>query len=981
MRPKSRIPLALSLLASCAFSPALHAATFNVATPAEFQAALTSAAGNGENDLIQVAAGTYNLTTTLTYSQVEASGSSLSIVGANAATTILDGQNSLQIMSIESRGSVDISELTFQRGDASAAGDHGGGLELRVQAGDINVSSCRFLGNRSQDDGGGLYARTTNNESGNVEISNVIFENNRALAAGSDGGGAHLAAPTSRRVSVRESTFTANSAPDNGGGLQVEGLDPTDPLFREVGEALLVENVFRDNSTVLVGSGEGGGADLAASTIDIQSSQFYGNTGSSGGGLYLRAVGGPPNVTLTNSVFMGNQAASGSGGGLATNMIDLTAGFLRLVNNTVFGNSASVRGGGGFLQAMGSTSPPMSFSNNIFWGNTAPQAADLYVDNNPINDFTGPRVSLGANDTNGLEIKCRQPTCTVTETGTVNVDPRLVRTEERYDPHLQPTSPVIDLGAGTGLPETDFEGDPRVVGVAVDIGADEFLGETPPAVSADVLITMSDAPDPVLTGGRLTYSITVRNNGPNAAEGVVVTNDLPAGVSFVSAVPSQGTCAQAALTVTCTLGGLASSATATVTLTVDVTAASGTTLSNTASVSATTQDPAPNNNSQVVTTQVTDARADLSVAVTVSPNEPSVGETLTYTITVRNLGPDSDPAVTLDVVLPQLADLGSAVASQGTCSGTSGGLGCRLGTMPSGAQATVTIVMTGLEAGTLTLQVSVNGQLADASAGNNTASLQTLVTDVVELVVKGRGGLGGFGWLEFLGLVGLLLARRARRAATAVACAGCGLAAATLVWPAQAQASDAGWYVGASAGQASADYGSGDLATDLARRGWDILDPSVDDSDTFWKAYVGYQLNRHVALEAGYAALGEVHTRYRALVPPSQVDELLQDTFEVHPYLGAGWTASLVLRQVFAAETLAVYARAGIFVWEADIEVDVVSGGTGAVSGDESGTDGMFGFGVEWQFHPAWSLRAEWERYKLNEWADVPSAGICWRFR
>jgi uncharacterized repeat protein (TIGR01451 family) len=54
-----------------------------------------------------------------------------------------------------------------------------------------------------------------------------------------------------------------------------------------------------------------------------------------------------------------------------------------------------------------------------------------------------------------------------------------------------------------------------------------------------------------------TYRISLQNRGPSDALGVLVTDTLPAGVTFESAVPSQGSCAQAAGTVTCALGTLA----------------------------------------------------------------------------------------------------------------------------------------------------------------------------------------------------------------------------------------------------------------------------------------------------------------------------------------------------------------------------------------------------------------------------------------
>jgi uncharacterized repeat protein (TIGR01451 family) len=58
--------------------------------------------------------------------------------------------------------------------------------------------------------------------------------------------------------------------------------------------------------------------------------------------------------------------------------------------------------------------------------------------------------------------------------------------------------------------------------------------------SADLAITKTDAADPVIVNGNVVYTLTIRNDGPAAATGVTVTDTLPAGVTFVSAVPSQG---------------------------------------------------------------------------------------------------------------------------------------------------------------------------------------------------------------------------------------------------------------------------------------------------------------------------------------------------------------------------------------------------------------------------------------------------------
>ena len=93
---------------------------------------------------------------------------------------------------------------------------------------------------------------------------------------------------------------------------------------------------------------------------------------------------------------------------------------------------------------------------------------------------------------------------------------------------------------------------------------------TPPAprrpsnAAADLSLTKTDSPDPVLAGELLTYTLTAHNAGPQDATGVTLTDTLPGGVTFDSATPSQGSCSQASGTVTCALGTIADEGTATI---------------------------------------------------------------------------------------------------------------------------------------------------------------------------------------------------------------------------------------------------------------------------------------------------------------------------------------------------------------------------------------------------------------------------------
>ena len=120
--------------------------------------------------------------------------------------------------------------------------------------------------------------------------------------------------------------------------------------------------------------------------------------------------------------------------------------------------------------------------------------------------------------------------------------------------------------------------------------------------NADLAVSITDSPDPVTMGSNLTYTVTVTNNGPSVATGVTMTDALPAAVSFVSASSSQGSCT-GTTTVTCNLGAVATSTSATVTIVGRPTTAG--TISNMASAMAAQNDPNPSNNSAATSTSVT----------------------------------------------------------------------------------------------------------------------------------------------------------------------------------------------------------------------------------------------------------------------------------------------------------------------------------------------------------------------------------------
>ena len=125
---------------------------------------------------------------------------------------------------------------------------------------------------------------------------------------------------------------------------------------------------------------------------------------------------------------------------------------------------------------------------------------------------------------------------------------------------------------------------------------------------ADLSISKTADLTRVKTGKKLTYTITVKNEGTADASDVVVEDALPAGGEGQSVRSAQGTCSPLKTkpdgTVTCNLGSLPSGASATVTIAIKVKVHGPATITNTATVSSSTPECNTANNSAFVTTSV-----------------------------------------------------------------------------------------------------------------------------------------------------------------------------------------------------------------------------------------------------------------------------------------------------------------------------------------------------------------------------------------
>ncbi len=276
--------------------------------------------------------------------------------------------------------------------------------------------------------------------------------------------------------------------------------------------------------------------------------------------------------------------------------------------------------------------------------------------------------------------------------------------------------------------------------------------------TADLRITKTDDNDPVEAGGFVTYTLSVTNDGPNPATNVVVVDTLDANTTYVTDTAG---CVEAPVgTLTCALGTIASGATSSFDVTINVNAGAptaGTTSSglcadagvdicNSATVSSDVTDPDPSDDTAEEPTNVVPptATADLSVVKTESSGDPAPSNSdLTYTLTVTNAGPDTAINVVVLDSLDANTTYVSDTASGGCVESPTGELACSLGDIPPGVVAfdvVVHIEPTAPTAGTTTSgacsdagvdicnQASVFSDTPDDDPTNNTDEEPTDVT-------------------------------------------------------------------------------------------------------------------------------------------------------------------------------------------------------------------------------------------------------------
>ncbi|TGO02843.1 hypothetical protein PN36_17945, partial [Candidatus Thiomargarita nelsonii] len=315
------------------------------------------------------------------------------------------------ILSVSADGSVAIEGLFFQNGYSS----QGGAISGNEKVGIVN---CVFTNNS-----GGAVSWVGN-------IINSTFTNNSAFGLGGavyDSGNISYSTFTNNSIigyggavygagNITNSTFTNNSSSNNGGAVN--------------GAGNIINSTFTNNSA----SDNGGAAYFSGSIVN--STFTNNNADENGGAVYLY-----DSSTITNSTFTKNSAQNG--GAISGEYRDKSS----IVNSTIVNNN-----GGGFYGAG-------TILNTIFAQNKIGEEAnditpygDLHVDYTLVNNISGA-VDLGTHFIMG--------------------EPRFVDAENG-DFHLRSDSPAIDVGDDSVVEvEVDLDGNPRIVGGAIDLGAFE----------------------------------------------------------------------------------------------------------------------------------------------------------------------------------------------------------------------------------------------------------------------------------------------------------------------------------------------------------------------------------------------------------------------------------------------------------------------------------------------------------------------------
>ena len=288
---------------------------------------------------------------------------------------------------------------------------------------------------------------------------------------------------------------------------------------------------------------------------------------------------------------------------------------------------------------------------------------------------------------------------------------------------------------------------------------------------ADVTVAKSVNPSNPRAGQAFTYVLTATTtaDGRSAAENVTITDTLPAGLIFLSAEPSSGSCSTVPSVgkivdgpvaeqstpglLECNLGTIGNGVQRNVTVTVAATTAlANTTVTNSVTVtSPTTPGDNGSNNSDFVEADIRPPTLDLQINKVdtpqpqFGPDPVGIGANMVYGLIVTNNGPSAAQNVVVTDTLPAnfLAYQSVSAPAGVTCSGpTAGTLACTIPLMLSGSTRVIEITMTGTARGVANNVATLSSpEIAggwDTDSRNNTNDENTSVRTRADVEVVSK---------------------------------------------------------------------------------------------------------------------------------------------------------------------------------------------------------------------------------------------------